>query len=290
VHRLTIHAIVFVAVSALLTVGWLLSDGSEVGPADILSEPGRAVDLGFWPIFVIVAWFVVLVVHAVLTAVESARHPEPEPTSAPRELMEEGIRRTAEMAGGLLNAAVERGAAAIAAEEGEPGAPDVGQPRWVAVMFTDIADSTALTEQLGDQAWHELLTRHRDIVRRCIEENDGEEVATQGDGFFIRHDEIVDAIACAVCIQRTLDKRRHRDLPTLRIGIHAGEAVQDKDGDLMGHVVNVAARVADAAGDGEILVTESVADNAGPDVDLVDGGLRELKGVAQPRHVLRVDW
>jgi class 3 adenylate cyclase len=157
-------------------------------------------------------------------------------------------------------------------------------------MFTDIEDSTALTEELGDTAWHKILTRHREVVRRCIEDSHGEEVATQGDGFFIRHDVIGDSVACAVAIQKSLDKRRNRDLPKLRVGIHAGEAVQDQDGDLMGKVINVAARVTDAAAAGEILVTELVADNAPPDVTMVDGGLRELKGVAQPRHVLRVDW
>lgn len=292
-HRLTIHAIVFVAVSALLVFFWLLVDGSQERLADVAADPTRARDLEFWPIWIIAPWLTLLVIHAGITATNSARRAlaaDPEPQRA--DLVDEGLRRTAEMAGGLLNAAVERGAAVIAPNEEDLAAlaPDVGQPRWVAVMFTDIADSTARTEQLGDDAWHEILTRHRKVVRNCIGAHDGEEVATQGDGFFIRHDEIANAVACAVCIQKTLGKRRYRDLPPLRIGIHAGEAVQDQDGDLMGRVINVAARVTDAAGDGEILVTEAVADNVPPDMDLEDGGLRELKGVAQPRHVLRVDW
>jgi class 3 adenylate cyclase len=293
VHRLTIHIIVFFAVSALLIFFWLLFGGSEAGLADVASEPTRARELGFWPVWIIAPWATALVIHAGVTTTNTVRSlftrpPEPEH----RDLVEQGIRKTAEVAGGLLDAAVERGTSVITTDHDDLAAmaPGVGEPRWVAVMFTDIADSTALTEKLGDAEWHKILNRHRKVVRRCIEDSHGEEVATQGDGFFIRHDVVGDAVACAVAIQKTLGKRRHRDLPELRVGIHAGEAVQDQDGDLMGKVINVAARVTDAAGAGEILVTESVADNAPTDVTLVDGGLRELKGVAQPRHVLRVDW
>lgn len=291
-HRLTIHAIVFVAVSALLIFFWLLYGGSEAGLKDVASEPIKARELGFWPMWIIAPWATLLIIQAGITATNSTRRlftrtPEPEH----RDLVEEGIRKTAAAAGGLLDAAVERGASAIAPDDDLVAmAPDVGEPRWVAVMFTDIADSTALTEEMGDVEWHKVLTRHRKVVRRAIDDHDGEEVATQGDGFFIRHDVVGDAVECAVALQKSLAKRRHRGLPKLRIGIHAGEAVQDQDGDLMGKVINVAARVTDAAGAGEILVTESVADNAPTDVTLVDGGLRELKGVAQPRHVLRVDW
>lgn len=292
-HRLTIHMIVFVSVSACLVFFWLLYGGSEAGLADIASEPTRARELGFWPVWVIAPWATVLVIHGGITATNAGRRvlaAEPEPER--RDLVEESMRKTAEVAGGLLDAVVERGTAAIAPDPDK--APSVttgvGDSRWVAVMFTDIANSTSLTEELGDTSWHKILTRHRDVVRRCIDDHHGDEVATQGDGFFIRHDGVGDAVACAVAIQKTLGKRKNRDLPDLRIGIHAGEVVQDHDGDLMGKVINVAARVTDAAGPGEILVTESVADNAPPEVTLVDGGLRELKGVAQPRHVLRVDW
>jgi class 3 adenylate cyclase len=75
----------------------------------------------------------------------------------------------------------------------------------------------------------------------------------------------------------------------LRIGVHAGEAVHD-DGDLIGRVVNLAARVTGEAEPGEILVTEPVADYVGGHLHLQDRGLRELRGVPQPRHLLAVDW
>lgn len=292
-HRLTIHAIVYAAVNGLVIFAWLLFAGSEAGLGDVAADPTQARALGFWPMWLLAPWSTLLIIHAGITATNALRSMlgrAPEPESVTVELVEGGLRKTVEMAEGLLHAAVERGSTAIAKQEDLARmAPGVGESRWVAVMFTDIADSTALTEQHGDAAWHEILTRHRKVVRHCIAANRGEEVATQGDGFFIRHDSIADAVACAVDIQQRLTKRRYRDLPPIRIGIHAGEAVQDHDGDLMGKVINVAARVTDAAEAGEILITESVADNAPPGISLSDGGLRDLKGVAQPRHVLRVD-
>lgn len=75
----------------------------------------------------------------------------------------------------------------------------------------------------------------------------------------------------------------------MRIGIHAGEAVED-DGDLVGRVVNVAARVAAEARPNEILVTEPVADHVGASLDFEDRGVRELRGVSQGRHLLAVLW
>ncbi len=78
-------------------------------------------------------------------------------------------------------------------------------------------------------------------------------------------------------------------LPEVRIGIHAGDAVHD-DGDLVGQVVNVAARVTSVAEPGQILVTEQVADRLDPGVTLHDCGLHELRGISRPRHLLAVDW
>ncbi|MEL7207334.1 MAG: adenylate/guanylate cyclase domain-containing protein [Actinomycetota bacterium] len=291
-HRLTIHAIVFAAVSGLAIFAWMALDDSMVGISDVAADPTAARSLGFWPIWLIAPWLTLLIIHAGVTCTYAVRNhfrtEEPETPGA--DLVEDGLRKTAELAGGLLNAAVEKGASAITSDDDELAAlaPGVGEQRWVAVMFTDIEDSTALTEEMGDESWHKVLTRHRKVVRRCIDDNRGEEVKTQGDGFFIRFDTAPDAVHCALAIQGRLSRRRYRDLPPLRIGIHAGEAVQDDDGDLMGKVINVAARVTDAAEAGEILVTESVADNVDNEVKLEDGGLRDLKGVAQPRHVLKV--
>jgi class 3 adenylate cyclase len=158
-------------------------------------------------------------------------------------------------------------------------------------MFTDIADSTSLTERLGDEEWSRILARYRELTRQAFATRRGEEVGTQGDGFLARFPSPADAVLCGVDIQRQLEDLRSDTgvTPQVRIGIHAGEAVHD-DGDLVGRVVNLAARVTSAAVPGEILVTEPVADYLGGRLELDDRGLHPLRGVSQPRHLLAVMW
>jgi class 3 adenylate cyclase len=163
--------------------------------------------------------------------------------------------------------------------------------QWVAVMFTDLVGSTGLAESLGDSTWHEILASHRQVVRQCLTDHQGTEVGTQGDGFLVRFETPDAAVACATSLHRSMSETRTAGsfVPELRIGIHAGEAVSD-DNDLVGRVINLAARVTDAAEPGEILITEPVADHLSPGIGLVDRGLKPLKGFAQPRHLLAVVW
>jgi class 3 adenylate cyclase len=129
------------------------------------------------------------------------------------------------------------------------------------------------------------------VHRQRVDAHDGSEVGTQGDGFLVRFATPDAAVACAMSLQRQMAETRERGsfVPELRVGVHAGEAVAD-DNDLVGRVINLAARVTDAAEPGEILVTEPVADHLSPGIALVDRGLRPLKGFAQPRHLLAVAW
>ncbi len=171
-------------------------------------------------------------------------------------------------------------------------ASDRSARHWVAVMFTDLVDSTRLTAEVGDEAWAAELKAHRDFVRGKLDRHGGREVSTQGDGFLIRFDDPDAAVACAVELQRSSAKRRARmDTPHLRVGIHAGEVVHDgDDDDLIGQVVNLAARVTDAAARDEILVTEAVVDHLKEHVPTTDRGLHHLKGIDRPRHLLAVVW
>jgi class 3 adenylate cyclase len=112
-----------------------------------------------------------------------------------------------------------------------------------------------------------------------------------GDGFLSRFDTPSAAVACAVAIQRRLDKQRNDNgfAPSVRIGIHSGDAVEDGT-DLIGAVINLASRVTAAGEPGEIIITEPVADQLGDRFDVEDRGLVALKGVGQPRHLLAVPW
>jgi class 3 adenylate cyclase len=173
----------------------------------------------------------------------------------------------------------------------EPPKPAGPARKWVTVMFTDIANSTGLTEDLGDDEWSRILSGHRELVRTLFVGHGGEVVGTQGDGCLGRFPTPAEAVLCAVEVQREIAQtRQDTHFPMqVRIGIHAGEAVED-DGDLVGRVVNVAARVTGETQPGEILVTEPVADYLGGQLRFEDRGLRELRGLAQPRHLLAVKW
>jgi len=99
------------------------------------------------------------------------------------------------------------------------------------------------------------------------------------------------AATAAVAILHRLERQRTDTgfAPSVRVGIHSGDAVEDGD-DIIGTVVNIASRVTDAAAADEILVTEHVADHL-DDRHVTEGrGLHTLKGVARPRHLLALIW
>ncbi len=161
----------------------------------------------------------------------------------------------------------------------------------MAVLFADIVGSTQLTAALGDIGWSQARARHRELVATCLADHGGTEVSVQGDGILGRFPDELAAVRSAVDIQRALERQRDSSgfAPRVRIGVHAGEAVTDGT-DLIGGVINLAARVTTEAEPGEVLVTEAVAERLGDQFPIDDRGLRHLKGVAQPRHLLAVDW
>ena len=158
-------------------------------------------------------------------------------------------------------------------------------------MFTDIVDSTRLVEMLGDEQWESLLAWHDRTLRECFEARAGEEVKHEGDGFFVAFGESESALDCACSIQRCLrDHRRdHGFAPRVRIGIHASEAT-DRGGDYGGRGVHMTARIAAAAGPGEIIASRAALEAASYDFGARDERQLELKGIAEPVTVATVDW
>lgn len=154
----------------------------------------------------------------------------------------------------------------------------------VTILFSDIEDSTALNEQLGDDSWVRLLGSHDKLVRACVESFGGHIVKSQGDGFMIAFSAPADAVRAGIGIQDALsdgsDRRLRRTPIRVRVGIHCGTAIE-RDGDLFGKNVAMAARVAAQAGGGEILVSDDIraALHDVEDIVLVDGRDTELKGI-----------
>jgi pimeloyl-ACP methyl ester carboxylesterase/plasmid stabilization system protein ParE len=143
------------------------------------------------------------------------------------------------------------------------------------VLFTDIVDSTKRAVELGDRRWKELLGRHDAQVRRQLDRFHGHEVNTTGDGFIARFDGPARAIRCAMAIRDVL---RSLGLE-VRAGVHTGE-VELRDDDISGIAVHIAARVAAAAGAGEVLVSRIVVDLvAGSGLGFAARGEHALKGV-----------
>jgi class 3 adenylate cyclase len=303
---LFIHIVVFAVVTALLVGAWLLTTGSTTELSQVQHDPLFEAKHGFWPLIVATVWAGLLVIHlavwlgSLLPSGRRRRHRKWErhqqrrpPVPIVPFLPSHGPPPHADLAKDAARAAIGLVDSWAGRAAGRPSKPATSSPgrQWVAVMFTDLVGSTGLAESLGDSTWHEMLASHRQLVRRCVDNHHGTEVGTQGDGFLVRFETPDAAVACAVSVQRQMGESRSAGsfVPELRVGIHAGEALAD-DNDLVGRVINLAARVTDAAEPGEILITEPVADHLSPGVALVDRGLQPLKGFAQPRHLLAVAW
>jgi class 3 adenylate cyclase len=160
----------------------------------------------------------------------------------------------------------------------------------VVVMFSDIEESTALNERIGDRAWVKLIGSHDRMVRRLVGRHDGHVVKSQGDGFMVAFADPVAAVSCAVAMQRELDrdaKRMRHNSIRVRIGIHMGKSVRRGD-DLFGRNVAMAARVAGQADGGEILVSEPVRTAVGDRQAFDEGRDAELKGFSGTHRLYAV--
>lgn len=160
----------------------------------------------------------------------------------------------------------------------------------VVLVFSDIEGSTERNASLGDRGWVELLERHEKLVRRNVTDHHGVVVKNQGDGFMIAFTEPADAVRCCLAIQQALrsDTGRLGGI-RVRMGAHVGTSVRRGE-DLFGLDVATAARVADLADGGEILVSEAVRTEIGADGGIGFGAPREveLKGVPGAQTVYPV--
>ncbi|MGE2833994.1 adenylate/guanylate cyclase domain-containing protein [Mycobacterium sp. SMC-4] len=174
------------------------------------------------------------------------------------------------------------------AEVERPDLAKVAPGGRVAIMFSDIEESTALNERIGDRAYVRLIGKHDREVRRLVDRHDGYVVKSQGDGFMVAFGRPEQAVRCAVAIQQGL-RRRSRDMK-VRIGIHTGKSVLRGD-DLFGRNVAMAARVASQADGGEILISQAVHDTVAECDDIVFSDARdaELKGFAGSHRLYSVE-
>ena len=145
-----------------------------------------------------------------------------------------------------------------------------------AMCFLDLTGYTRLTEELGDAAAAELAARLAGLVRRSALEHDGTPVKWLGDGVMFYFREPGAAVVAAVEMVEVVGRQ---GLPPAHVGIHAGPVVV-QDGDYFGRTVNLAARMAEYARPGEVVVSQEVVDaTQGGPVTFTEIGPVELKGV-----------
>ncbi len=171
------------------------------------------------------------------------------------------------------------------------GAPSTGV---VTFLFTDLVDSTKLLAALGEDAAERLRREYFALLRAAVEAARGEEIKNLGDGLMVAFASPVDALRCAVAIQRAVADRNTagaRSRLGVRVGLHAGEPMVE-GGDYFGTPVVVAKRLCDRARGGQILASGLLAALAGSRDGVVfsDMGALTLKGLPDPVPAVAVSW
>jgi class 3 adenylate cyclase len=147
--------------------------------------------------------------------------------------------------------------------------------RVATVLFVDIAGSTALASELGDEGWRRVLARFRQAVRGELKRWRGREQDTAGDGFYATFSEPAAALSAAASIVGAVQALGL----DVRTGLHTGEC-EEIDGKLAGIAVHIGARVMAVAGAAEVLATRTTRDLVvGSDAEFEEAGTHELKGV-----------
>jgi len=164
----------------------------------------------------------------------------------------------------------------------------------VTILFTDIEGSTALAQRLGDKAYHALLAEHNRILREQVARHGGHEVKCMGDGFMVAFASAARALSCAVDIQKAFaayNQERPEEPISVRIGLNTGESIEEA-GDYFGTAVTLAARIADKAQGGQVLVSEVVRTVGGSlaGVEFRDAGRKQLKGIKGRQRVYEAVW
>ena len=163
--------------------------------------------------------------------------------------------------------------------------------RLAAIVFTDIAGYTALSQQ-DEPAALRLLQEQERLVQGLLQIHRGRKVKSIGDGLLLEFPDVLDAVECSVDLQRHLHDRNARSgAPPLRlrIGIHLGD-VEGVGTDILGDAVNIASRIEPLADPGGICLSEPVAGQVQNKVAYALEGLgpKPLKGVREPIAIYRV--
>ncbi|HWC30481.1 MAG TPA: adenylate/guanylate cyclase domain-containing protein [Dehalococcoidia bacterium] len=160
------------------------------------------------------------------------------------------------------------------------------------ILFSDLEKHTAMMQRLGDEGGRAVLREHEIITREALAAYGGSEVKTMGDSFMASFGSATRALECAIALQKAFADRNATADESLRVrvGISAGEPIAEDD-DLFGAAVIQAARIADQAKGGEILLANVVRElAAGKGFLFSDRGEMGLRGFDDPVRIYELKW
>ncbi len=194
-------------------------------------------------------------------------------SAGPSEVMERFWERAVETHPSRLSALGLGAAQLLASRRAIPG----GRSEAMTVVFTDLEGFTAFTDERGDEAALSLLQEHHRVAGPVVRREGGRIVKHLGDGLLCTFPQAHRGLRAAVELLNTAPAPLR-----LRAGVHVGEAIASPD-DVIGHVVNVAARVAETARGGQALATSDTVEEAGPTpgVRIGKSRSRRLKGISE---------
>ncbi|HLF72021.1 MAG TPA: adenylate/guanylate cyclase domain-containing protein, partial [Dehalococcoidia bacterium] len=174
----------------------------------------------------------------------------------------------------------------------EPTPQEQTQSGLRVILFTDLERHTAMMQRLGDERGRAVLREHEIITREALAAYGGTEIKTMGDSFMASFGSATRALECAVAIQKAFaDRNATADEPMrVRVGLSAGEPIAEAD-DLFGSSVIMAARIADQAKGGEIVLANVVRElAAGKGFVFDDRGEVTLRGFDEPMRLYQLKW
>jgi adenylate cyclase len=164
-----------------------------------------------------------------------------------------------------------------------------------AILVADVVGYSRLAGADEEGTLARLRALRSDLIDPAIAVHRGRVVKRTGDGFISEFRSVVDAVRCAIELQRGMIER-NSGLPEdrrieFRIGVHLGDVVEEADGDLMGDGVNIAARLEGIAKPGAICLSEDAYRQVKARLDLVvhDLGQTQLKNIVEPIRVYSLD-
>ncbi len=166
-------------------------------------------------------------------------------------------------------------------------------PSVITFVFTDIVGSTAMTQRLGNAGAQKAVRAHNTAVRGAIQSYRGREVKHTGDGIMATFPDPPSAVAACIKIQREIAAHNSANPNVdvhLRIGINAGEAVEEEN-DFFGAAVQMTARICDKAAKDNIWVSQAVVDGCkGQKFGFIPRGGFEMKGIQGSKRLFEVGW